>query len=475
MSPHTCTRRTLLTGVGATAVGTLIWPQSAHAAVAGYDPYYPEYGDTRYAVAHYDVKLGYSSASGAMWGRTIMSGTVRSTTSSLEIDYALNVTAVTVNGRRASFARGTGNAVRSLRKYVVSGFGTVTAGQALTIVVEHTGYPAKVYAAHPRTPGYLGNTGVMTTPDGGITFVGEPTVGVYWHACNDRLTNKATYSISVASQSVNTVLLSGPSTSSVANATVTAKSVVSQPVTTYAPGITIGRYTVRKGTVSIGGRSLPYTYAVAAGASTTVRDRAFRLLAEVTPKALGNYASWFGAYPFDAVGGRVVDGSTAALAQETLGAPTFTLDYFRDKPDTSIRRLISHENAHMWFGNSATASRWSEVGFIHEGIATLMEWDYVSITSTMLARYGATTWSGRSIVNPGPGYEVGNAGIQSYTRAPAVMGRLRQQLGTTAFNAFLRGLATGHRYGNVSLGQFKAEAERAAGRSLATFWSTYLR
>ncbi len=42
-------------------------------------------------------------------------------------------------------------------------------------------------------------------------------------------------------------------------------------------------------------------------------------------------------------------------------------------PDWQNERLVAHELAHQWFGNSLTVADWADI-WLHEGFACYSEW-----------------------------------------------------------------------------------------------------
>ena len=168
-----------------------------------------------------------------------------------------------------------------------------------------------------------------------------------------------------------------------------------------------------------------------------------------------------------------------------------------------IGAILSHEVAHQWFfgmiGNDEPRDTW-----IDESFACYLSRRWLERPGAPEARCPEPVWRGAGLAEPLPpvpdparepvpgrlrqelngldvapaapirGLPFGQVVPTYYNRGPMVIEMLRLELGEEAFNRFLRGLYA-RRFQNLDTADVQAEAERAAGRSLQTFFDTWVR
>jgi hypothetical protein len=96
-----------LLGVAASAASAASVP--GHGAPGIGDPYCPTYGNGGYDVSHYDLDLDYQPATDTLTGTTTVTASTTRALSRFDLDFALSVSKVVVNGRPARFASGAGH------------------------------------------------------------------------------------------------------------------------------------------------------------------------------------------------------------------------------------------------------------------------------------------------------------------------------------------------------------------------------
>lgn len=464
-----------IAGMAALAAPAFSLAASGPAAAVTNDPYYPSFGDWRYSVSHYDIgdTVIVNGQNTSVSGATTMTAKALAAMTDLEIDFALVPSGIWINGLRVPFTR------LSWRKLRVTGF-RLAAGASFKILVRYSDYPVirqnQAWAAGAAHIAY--GDGIMASGTM-VSFFGEPNGAVYWYPCNDRLTNKALYNISVSTVQGHKIagpgILSSRFTfTSNGRAMHNAKFVVNQPVHSWIPALHVGAMGQRSQYISVGGRSVWSTFT---WPSTTVERYD---LAAITERSLNYFASLYGPYPFDRAGGVQVQynrlpyaGVDDYWAIENFGMPAYTPSALANP----LQGFIAHENAHQWFGNSVTVTSWKDVVLIQEGLASLLQWDYL-VTRGAAGSFPWTINPTTSASNPGTGASFFSTEV--YGSATGIMQRLRYEMdgtiyqpGARRFTAFLAGLARDFRYGHVTRAQFKARAQAAAGKDLTAFWNTY--
>ena len=178
-----------------------------------------------------------------------------------------------------------------------------------------------------------------------------------------------------------------------------------------------------------------------------------------------------------------------AGAMENAGAVTFTEAYiFRSKVTDATRErrvvTITHELAHMWFGDLVTMKWWNDL-WLNESFA---EWASTMATAEATEWTGAWTtfqameksWAYRqdqlpsthpvvATINDLEDVQVNFDGI-TYAKGGSVLKQLAAWVGVEAFFAGVSAYFKKHAYGNTELSDLLTELETTSGRDLSQ-WS----
>lgn len=151
---------------------------------------------------------------------------------------------------------------------------------------------------------------------------------------------------------------------------------------------------------------------------------------------------------------------------------------------------VSHEMAHMWFGDLVTLAWWDDL-WLNESFA-----EYMASRCVVGTGLYPDAWSDQGIVRKAWGYSAerspsthpvaGNgsedalAALQnfdgiSYAKGSAVLRQLIAYIGDDAFVAGVRDYLQRHAHGNAQMSDFFAAMERAHGASLTAWTDAWLR
>ncbi|PTA66659.1 M1 family metallopeptidase [Deinococcus arcticus] len=152
---------------------------------------------------------------------------------------------------------------------------------------------------------------------------------------------------------------------------------------------------------------------------------------ERTGEILRVLGEWFGPYPFAVYGSAVVRPALPALETATLSTMPVT---------SSNVRVIVHEAAHQWFGNSVPLGDWSDT-WLNEGFATYAELLWVQAQGEGEA---AVVQRWRDSVQSGPTRPlVARTAAElfdrsAYLRGALALHALRAEVGDGPFRTFLQ-------------------------------------
>ncbi|MEE3917883.1 M1 family metallopeptidase [Micromonospora sp. BRA006-A] len=405
------------------------------------------------------MRLRYEPATDRLSGTTTILATATKDLSRFNLDFALDVESVRVNGWAAGFARAGDH------ELVITPARPLTKGQQLTVVVRYAGVPSQTTV--------YGYTAWTRTADGALA-VNEPESAWWWYPSNDHPKDKATWDVSVSVPTGVEVISNGvqprdPLPEAGNRTRWSWRSV--KPGATYQAFLAIGQYDIVT-EVAPNGQPVVNAY------STTLGERlpAARASIERTAEIVEWESGLFGPYPFEAQGGVAgpVDGIGFAL--ETQTRPVYGPGFWRRGANTYV---VVHENAHQWFGDSVSVADWRHI-WLNEGFASYAEWLWSeeqgeaprrSCSTSPTTATRPTPSSGRCAPAPGPS---GIFDAAVYDRGAMALHQIRLAVGDAAFFRILRTWTAKRQYGTGTVAQFQALAERISGRDLDAVFTTWL-
>lgn len=412
------------------------------------DPYTPGHGTGDYRVSHYDLDLDCRLASNRLIGKATITATAQ---------LKLKLIVLNLEGLRANkIAVKSGGKTIRVAKYAQR------QGQLLITLAEPLGKdrPFSMEIRYEGNPapsmGLWGDVGWEELADG-VLVAGQPTGAPTWFPCNDHPSQKASFRISVSTDTnyrpvCNGTLVSHTSKSSRETWVYDQP----EPMATYLATVQIGRYELLplaeqpRGNHRAQTGLVPLSVAVPAALAA----RAASGLAQQRAM-MDTFEFCFGPYPFS--------GYTVVVTEDELDIPleaqsVSIIGRNHLDPDWESQRLIAHELSHQWFGNSLTLSSWEDI-WLHEGFACYAEWIWSEASGAMNARNRAAAAHRRLSAEP-QDLRIGRPGPADmfddrvYKRGALAVHALRIAAGDEAFFGLLQQWTTRYAHASVRTEDF---------------------
>jgi aminopeptidase N len=420
------------------------------------DPYLPTAGNFGYRVSRYELELEYKVAINRLAGTATVTAVTLAElqTFSLDLSSALSVAKVTVNGKRPKHFR------TDRDKLHITLADRLPAGAAMTVAVRYSGTPRP-----KRTP--WGEVGFEELTEGALV-AGQPNGASSWFPCDDHPSAKASFRIQIATESAYLTLANGKLLSRRARAGMTTWTYEqSEPTSTYLITLQVGPYTRRR--MAKNGVEI---FSVLPDRLRREFDHDFGR----QPQMMKLFVKLFGPYPLADGYTVVVTDDDLEIPLEAQGISIFGANHCDGRRGSE--RLVAHELAHQWFGNSVTAQRWRHI-WLHEGFACYAEW----LWSDHCGERSADDWARhyhRRLVDSPQDLVLADPGPQDmfddrvYKRGALALHTLRRRIGDDAFFALLREWTSRYRHASVVTDDFIALAAQYTEDSLRPLWAAWL-
>jgi aminopeptidase N len=429
---------------------------SSNVAPTVIDPYLPKNGNAGYRVSRYELDLEYKVSINRLAGSAAITAVTLTELQELTLDLsdALTVSKVSVNGKRAAHF-----ACRD-RKLRIRLQSKVATGAAMSIVVHYHGSPRPLRSL-------WGDVGFEELTNGALVAA-QPNGAASWFPCDDHPSAKAAYRIQISTENPYRVVANGKLVSRrVRSARTEWTYEQCEPTSTYLVTLQIGMYQMTRLTKS----PVPMQAAL----PERLRPNFDHDFAR-QPEMMQLFVELFGPYPLRNGYTVVVTDDALDIPLEAQGISIFGANHC-DGSRTS-ERLIAHELAHQWFGNSVTVRLWRDI-WLHEGFASYAEWLWSENSGGPSADELAQHYHEQLrhlpqdllLADPGPRDMFDD---RVYKRGALTLHALRGRLGDEKFFTLLTDWTTRYRHGGVTTDDFTGLAASYCDESLQQLWDVWL-
>jgi aminopeptidase N len=417
-------------------------------------PYVPGAPNSGYGVDSYDLDLRYRVATNRLDGTAVIIATSTRALPKLTLDLSrLHVSKVKLRGSRST------RFTQTATKLTVVPALPIPAGTTFELTVDYAGSPA------PRASPW-GPVGWEELEDG-VLVAAQPTGAPSWFPCNDDVADKASYSIRVAAEQAYTVVCNGI----LAEHRVIAGRghwhyVQVEPTATYLATLQLGRYVRTPTTFGRVPGVLAYPPAL--------RERVLRDFGTVSTM-MTTFEELFGPYPFGSYT-VVVTADDLEIPLESQALATFGANHADGQG--GAERLIAHELAHQWFGNSVGLAHWKDI-WLNEGFACYSEWLWserkggpsADTLARQFRRHVVSLPTDLVLADPGPTLMFDD---RVYKRGALTLHALRLTVGDDAFFALVRAWTAAHRFGLATTDDFRRLAQEFVTHDLDALFESWL-
>lgn len=420
------------------------------------DPYLPGNGNFGYRVSRYELDLEYKVNINRLSGAATITATTLASLKTFTLDLAdtLSVSKVSVNGRRpASFHTSRG-------KLQITLASALPAGAAMAVVVRYGGTPRPI-----RT--LWGEVGFEELSSGALV-AGQPNGAASWFPCDDHPSSKASYRIAITTENPYHAVANGKLVSRRTRAAMTTWTYEqAEPTSTYLVTLQIGEYEEHRVTKTPVPMSVVLPERLRANFDQDFGRQ---------PQMMKLFVKLFGPYPLSSGYTVVITDDDLEIPLEAQGISIFGANHCDGT--RRAERLVAHEMAHQWFGNSVTARRWRDI-WLHEGFACYAEWlwseESGDRTADERARYYyqklASSRQDLLLADPGPRDMFDD---RVYKRGAVTLHVLRRTIGDENFFDLLREWTTRYRHSTAVTDDFTGLAANYSDESLRPLWQAWL-